>query len=630
MKNSYFKKSVKSLGHTPIYKMHKYFARRPHNVFRELIEYYSDSNDVIFDPFGGGGVTLVEGLTTNRKVIISDVNPIASFVQKNQVSNVDFARLTEIVDDIVLHTKSQYQVFYTTECDKCSSSNSHVRWFEHAYTVDCPDCGCNTLLNNESKFIKLDGKPKNGFYKCQNCDTQFKAVDTPRTGSKILNIRYRCLDCGHQDTKSPTPCDLNKFQKLIDEFDIHVKNNKLSLPEKSIPSEWDRQQEDCLHRKGIKTFSDFFTKRNLLCCSYMFSVLDKQKKSLSIQEYEYTAFLLSSLLRYTNNMTFSTSSWMDGRPVAWAKHAYWTPNQFIETNPFEYLENRMKAFKSAIKDRDSRFNGKTFSSNPTDILNSKAEYCVKCIDSSQIDLPENSIDFVLTDPPYGSNVQYGELCEFWSAWIEDINPFQAPDLTMSREAVVHRKTKASNYAKDFSDYYELLLSIFRKCYFILKPEGKLAFTFNNKNIGAWYAVIKATIDAGFFIEPEGIFYQEGIEAYRDTAHLRFDGTPQGDFIYTFSKSERKIDFSSISESFADAMEQTLSKITKNKDSFTLGEFYIDLFRISTLCLIKQISEGKSEKEINSEFSHIFIEKFLESQPNLRKEGSRWRLIGGAK
>lgn len=630
MKNRYFKKSIKSLGHTPIYKMHKYFARRPHNVFRELIEYYSDSNDVIFDPFGGGGVTLVEGLTANRKVVISDVNPIASFIQKNQVSEIDFSCLKAVVDDIVFQTKSEYHGFYTTSCEKCSSSNSHVRWFEHAYTVDCPDCGCSTLLDNDSKFIKPDGKPKNGSYKCNNCEIQFKAVATPRTGSRILNIRYKCLECDYQGTKSPSRNDLEKHKKLISEFKSNIQKNNLYLPEKNIPGEWDRQQEDCLHRKGFKTFSDFFTKRNLLCCSYMFSVLEKHKTSLSSQEYEYTAFLLSSLLRYTNNMTFSTSSWMDGRPVAWAKHAYWTPNQFIETNPFEYIENRMKAFKTATKDRKNRFEGKTFSPDPTDILNSKADYCVRCIDSSEIDLPENSIDLVLTDPPYGSNVQYGELCEFWSAWIENINPFKTPDLKMSREAVVHRKTKASDYSKDFSDYYELLLSIFRKCYLVLKPEGKLAFTFNNKNISAWYAVVKATIDAGFFIEPDGIFYQEGIDAYRDTAHLRFDGTPQGDFIYTFSKSAKRIDFSSISESFTDAMELTLSKILKNNDSFTLGEFYIDLFRISTLCLIKQISEGTSEKEINSEFSNIHIEKFLESHPDLRREGSRWSLIRGEK
>ena len=48
--------------HTPVYKMHRYFARRPWSVFRALIEHYSDPGSIILDPFCGGGVTVVEGL----------------------------------------------------------------------------------------------------------------------------------------------------------------------------------------------------------------------------------------------------------------------------------------------------------------------------------------------------------------------------------------------------------------------------------------------------------------------------------------------------------------------------------------------------------------------------------------
>ena len=53
------KSGVKAEPHTPVYKMHRYFARRPHNVFRHLIEHYTDEGDVILDPFCGGGVTVV-------------------------------------------------------------------------------------------------------------------------------------------------------------------------------------------------------------------------------------------------------------------------------------------------------------------------------------------------------------------------------------------------------------------------------------------------------------------------------------------------------------------------------------------------------------------------------------------
>lgn len=43
--------TVKALSHTPQYKMHKYFARRPYNVFSNLIEYYSDKGQIVLDIF---------------------------------------------------------------------------------------------------------------------------------------------------------------------------------------------------------------------------------------------------------------------------------------------------------------------------------------------------------------------------------------------------------------------------------------------------------------------------------------------------------------------------------------------------------------------------------------------------
>ena len=46
--------------HTPPYKIHRYFARRPWNVFKNLIETFSDQNNIILDPFCGGGVTIYE------------------------------------------------------------------------------------------------------------------------------------------------------------------------------------------------------------------------------------------------------------------------------------------------------------------------------------------------------------------------------------------------------------------------------------------------------------------------------------------------------------------------------------------------------------------------------------------
>lgn len=65
------------------YGVHPYFTRRPANVVRAYIERYSTKDDVVFDPFGGTGVTAIEAMLLGRHAIHNDLNPFANFLAKN-------------------------------------------------------------------------------------------------------------------------------------------------------------------------------------------------------------------------------------------------------------------------------------------------------------------------------------------------------------------------------------------------------------------------------------------------------------------------------------------------------------------------------------------------------------------
>ena len=97
----------------PIYQMHKWFARRASCVFRAILlgalkpagtnimtEFYKDHSDdpdtkgkVVLDPFMGGGTTVVEALRLGCKVVGIDLNPVAWFIVKTEVTPVDLADL---------------------------------------------------------------------------------------------------------------------------------------------------------------------------------------------------------------------------------------------------------------------------------------------------------------------------------------------------------------------------------------------------------------------------------------------------------------------------------------------------------------------------------------------------------
>jgi adenine-specific DNA methylase len=72
-----FGEAVIAKTHPPIYLMHKYWARKPHNVVARYIEYYTDPGDVVLDPFMGSGVTVIEAAGLGRDAVGNDLNPIA-------------------------------------------------------------------------------------------------------------------------------------------------------------------------------------------------------------------------------------------------------------------------------------------------------------------------------------------------------------------------------------------------------------------------------------------------------------------------------------------------------------------------------------------------------------------------
>jgi hypothetical protein len=129
---------VKAEPHTPPYKIHKYFARRPWNVFNQLINNFSSRGDVILDPFCGGGVTVYEGLKHDRKIIGCDLNPLSIFVVKNMVKKlVDPTALLNAFDLAENYLGTLYKGFdfFTHENEPIK-----IEWSEVAFVVKCFHC----------------------------------------------------------------------------------------------------------------------------------------------------------------------------------------------------------------------------------------------------------------------------------------------------------------------------------------------------------------------------------------------------------------------------------------------------------------------------------------------------------
>ena len=58
-------------------------------VFVEAaIKTFTKENDLILDPFMGGGTSIIEAIRSNRKVVGIDLNPISTFVSKVKITKL--------------------------------------------------------------------------------------------------------------------------------------------------------------------------------------------------------------------------------------------------------------------------------------------------------------------------------------------------------------------------------------------------------------------------------------------------------------------------------------------------------------------------------------------------------------
>ncbi len=138
----------------PIYQMSKWWARRRSSVFRSLLlaasmkapedeskaakavwdAYYANHQKrgalkhlKVVEPFMGGGTTIVEGSRLGMQMFGCDLNPVAWFVVKNEMADVDLDEVKRLLADIEAEVKPQIMPYYA--CD--GPNGEKGKWFRH-------------------------------------------------------------------------------------------------------------------------------------------------------------------------------------------------------------------------------------------------------------------------------------------------------------------------------------------------------------------------------------------------------------------------------------------------------------------------------------------------------------------
>jgi hypothetical protein len=143
----------------PIYQMSKWWARRRSSVFRSMLlaaatkapndeskiakevwdVYYANHQKrgalrhlKVADPFMGGGTTVVEGSRLGMQMFGSDLNPVAWFLVKNEMAQVDIEEVKALLADVEAEVKPLIMPYYV--CD--GPNGERGKWFQRKGTKE--------------------------------------------------------------------------------------------------------------------------------------------------------------------------------------------------------------------------------------------------------------------------------------------------------------------------------------------------------------------------------------------------------------------------------------------------------------------------------------------------------------
>ncbi len=200
----------------------------------------------------------------------------------------------------------------------------------------------------------------------------------------------------------------------------------------------------------------------------------------------------------------------------------------MEQEVWKLFESAINGHQGLIKakiESNKYFQNVKFAKNYKEVLDKKANVYIHTGSSLELmeDMPRSVIDYIFTDPPYDSSIQYGELAYLWVAWLKKDKGYL--DYLISNEVIHNEKQH-----KDFGVYHGLLSRSFRDIFEVLKPGRYLTVTFHNPTFKVRNATIRAGVFAGFEFQK---IHHQPLGQVSAKAMMQPFGSAQGDFYLRF-------------------------------------------------------------------------------------------------
>ncbi|MHA1733261.1 MAG: DUF1156 domain-containing protein [Promethearchaeota archaeon] len=431
----------------------------------------------------------------------------------------------------VYYCPSCEQVF---ECDPLTSPRDHPT---------CPGCGRDL------------GKPTctDKRYTCQHCGFEGDITKAWLSAGrppvrKMFAVEYYCETCedGERGTgarpgggrsraegsaltrgrgiKVPGPEDLAEFEAARDEF-LERRGELLGklVPDQEI--HWGSMETTRPRNTVFRYWHQFFNERQLLCLSTLLGAI-REVEPPRVREVLLLAF--SNTLNANNMYCIYNPQRVELEPLF--KHHYFSPPKMpVENNVWgakigrgsfvksyrrvlAAIQYQEAPFEVRLRDPTSNNNARGRRRVPLGGVNIAASLkrefgelvgardallrCQSSVDLSFI--PDESVDAVVSDPPYYDNIMYSEVSEFFRVWLQLAlagdypREFGPGKPERANEILVNTRT-----GKGAEFYTGALTRVFSEARRVLKPSGLLVFAFQHKRPEGWETLLRALANAEF-------------------------------------------------------------------------------------------------------------------------------------
>ena len=478
----------------------------------------------VLDPFAGSGNIIYELKRLGLDCTSSDYNAVAYLIQK---ATLEYPAKygTKLAEDFEKYanesielTKKEISRFFRPECltylwlwcIKCVHCEQRIPLTNQMWIAVKKKIGIRFHVTKDKNFTTElvenmtaeEGKQytqKGGKAICISCKN---TVDYDGITNDIATRKDReMIAIQIQKNRSrdyilPTNNDKELYKNAVEYFKLKRQEFEREnfIPKQEIPFE----PRNPVQNYGIKVYEDFFNERQLLV---ILTFLKNITNSISILEEHkplmvYLSFLLCRHIFMTGYATIWNSSGEKIQHVFTLRHPKLVFNN-AEINPFEKvagsLPNMTKNILSAIK------------------FNSDQNKSATCRLESVTNDVTRKFDMIITDPPYGDDVQYGEMSEFYYVWIHRVLKNYYPELPekISLDEDFCESWGRFGNKKLASEFFEKglkksFVSINEK----LKDDGLFIVFFAHSSIRAWNIFLESIRMGKFHVKASYAIHTE--------------------------------------------------------------------------------------------------------------------------